>query len=66
MPKDKIDRHYKKIRDRERIEVAESYRVYARRFYDAGYREDAYLFAEIGLKLDSKNKKLKDLISRLS
>jgi len=65
MSKDKIDRYYKKIRDRERIEISESYRVYAKRFYDVGYREDAYLFAEIGLKLNPRSKGLKDLISKL-
>ena len=48
-----------------RIEISESYRVYAKRFYDVGYREDAYLFAEIGLKLNPKSKGLKDLISKL-
>jgi len=54
-----------KKRDREKREVAESYLVYARGFYDSDYRDEAYLFAEIGLKLNPKSKGLKDLISKL-
>ena len=54
-----------KKRDREKREVAESYLVYARGVYDSDYRDEAYLFAEIGLKLNPKSKGLKDLISKL-
>ena len=55
----------KKYRKDERLRLANDYLLYAQRFYDAGYREDAHLFAEIALILDPQNKKLKNLISRL-
>ena len=61
----KYRRNIEKIRDREKKKVAENYLSHARRFYDSGYKRDAYLFAEIGLKLDPENKGLKGLMSKL-
>lgn len=50
---------------RQKREAADQYRLYAEYFRQTRRSFSAYLFAEIGLKIDPENTGLKDLIAKL-